>query len=135
MTELTNPLTRLVLDEAAVDLELLASTLEAKVRLDVRQGGVSFLQGVRSTLSNRQQILTLLLAQLALHILEPQHPAGLRPQEIEARTGIKGGTLRPILKTLTDDRVIRSDASKAYYVPGYAIEDAARLLLDGRNSP
>jgi hypothetical protein len=125
----TNPLERLVVDEAAVDLELLASTLEDKVRIDLKQGGFAFLQGVRARLSNRQQVITTLLAWKALHLLDEQYPEGLRPQEIENVTGVRGGTLRPILKVLSDRRIIRQDANKAYYIPGYAIEDA-RLLIE-----
>jgi hypothetical protein len=130
MAASVNPLARLVVDEAAVDLDLLASTLEDKIRLDLKQGGFAFLQGVRARLSSRQQVLTALLSQKALHLLDAQYPEALRPQEIENVTGVKGGTLRPILKVLTDGRVIRQDANKAYYVPGYAIEDAARFLGD-----
>jgi hypothetical protein len=127
----TNPLARLVADNAVVDLELLASTLEDKIRLDLKQGDFAFQPGVRARLSNRQQVLTALLCQMALHLLDPQFPDGLRPQEIEVKTGVRGGTLRPILKALNDSRVIRQQASKAYFVPAYAIEDAARMVHHG----
>lgn len=128
MTASVNPLERLVVDEVAVDLELLASTLEGRIRLDLNQAGFTFLPGVRARLSNRQQVLTALLSRKALHLLDEQNPESLRPQEIEQLTGMRGGTLRPILKVLSDRRVIRRDPKKAYYVPGYAIEDAARFL-------
>jgi len=128
MTVSVNPLARLVVDEAAVNLELLASTLEDKVRLDLRQGGFSFLHGVRARLTNKQQILVALLSQKALHLLDPQYPEALRPQELENVIGVKGGTLRPILKTLSDARMVRPDANKAYYVPAFALEDAAVQL-------
>ena len=125
MATSVNPLSRLVVDEDAVNLELLASTLETNVRLDLRQGGFSFLHGVRASLTSKQQILVALLAQKALHLLEPQYPEALRPQELENVTGMKGGTLRPTLKALHDARMIRADEKKAYYVPAFAIEDVA----------
>jgi hypothetical protein len=130
VTASINPLDRLVVDEAAVDLELLASTLEGAIRIDLKQGGFAFLQGVRARLSKRQQVLIALLARKALHLLDSRHSEALRPQEIEALTGVKGGTLRPILKQLNDRRVIRQDESQSYYVPGYALEDAAALLAE-----
>src|SRR5687767_7815845 len=102
-----DPLSRLVVDEAAVDRELLASVLEGRIRLDMTHGSFAFHQGVRDRLNNRHQVLIALLAQKALHLLNEEFPEGLRPQDIELATGVKGGTLRPILKILGDRRLIR----------------------------
>jgi hypothetical protein len=128
---MTNPLSRLVVDESVIDLELLAGTLEPIVRLDLRQGGFAFLQGVRQRLNTRQQVLVALLSQKALHLLDERLPEALRPQEIEASTGIRGGTLRPVLKRLSDGQTISQDASKGYFVPAFAIEDAAQQVRIG----
>src|SRR6266568_158949 len=99
MVATTNdPLSRLVVDEAAVNRELLASVLETKIRLDLGAGSFSFLPGIRERMNTRHQVLIALLAQKALHLLNAKFNEGLRPQEIEFVTGIKGGTLRPILK-------------------------------------
>ena len=83
---------------------------------------------MRDRLNSRHQVLIALLAQKALHLLSGDYPEGLRPQEIEIATGVKGGTLRPILRVLTERRLIRQDPSKLYVVPAYAIEDAGRFL-------
>jgi len=128
MTAAADPLTRLVVDEAAVDRELLASLLEDKIRLDLTQGSFTFQQGVRGQLSNRQQVLVALLAQKALHLLADHYSEALLPREIEALTGVKPGTLRPILKQLADRRIIRQNDARAYYVAGYALEEAIQLL-------
>jgi len=128
MTASADPLARLVVDEAAVNRELLASLLENKIRLDLTQGSFTFQQGMRVHLNNRQRVLIALLAQKALHLLADQYAEALLPREIDAVTGVKPGTLRPILKQFADRRVIRQDEDRAYYIPGYALEDAAQLL-------
>lgn len=125
-----DPLARLMIDEAAVNRELLASVLEDKIRLDIDQGAFSFRQGIRQRLTSRQQVIVALLSQKALHLLAEKYPEAMRPQEIEAVTGIKGNTLRPVLRLLAERRLVRQDAYKAYYVPGYAIEDAAIFLAE-----
>jgi hypothetical protein len=123
-----DPLSRLVVNEAAVDRELLAKVLENKIRLDLTQGSFAFHPGVRDRLNSRHQVLIALLAQKALHLLNNDYPEGLRPQEIEMATGVKGGTLRPILRVLSVRRLVRQDAWKSYVVPAYAIEDVGRFL-------
>jgi hypothetical protein len=131
MAASVDPLARLVVDEAAVDRELLATVLEDRARLDLSSGTFAFRPGVRDGLNSRQQVLVALLAQKALHLLKPHFPEGLRPQEIEIATGVKGGTLRPLLKVLIDRRLVRQGQDKAYIVPGYAIEDASHFVKDG----
>ncbi len=124
-----DPLTRLVVDEAEVNRELLASTLEGKIRVDIVRGTFVFVQRVREQLSKRQQVIVALLAHKALHLLDPKFPEALRPVDIESASGIRGGTLRPILKVLVDsDLIKRQDPERAYFVPGHSIESAKKFL-------
>ena len=128
MTQSADPLFRLVVDEAAIDREMLAEVLETRVRLDLTRGSFTFLPGVRDRMSNRQQVVAALLATKALHLLKDELPDGLHPQDLEAVTGIKGGTLRPLLRVLVERRVVSQSAEKAYIVPGFALEEAGRFL-------
>lgn len=128
-----DPLSRLVVNDAGINRELLAITLEKRIRLDLGNGTFSFLNGARSQLNSRKQVLVALLAQKALHLLKAEFSEGLRPQEIERVTGIKGGTLRPVLKMLVERQMLRNDQTAGYIVPGYAVEDTARFL-DGSDS-
>ena len=123
---ITDPLARLVADESEMNREVLASVLADKVRLDLGRGSFTFLQGVRARLGGRGLVVTALLAQQALHLLQDRHPAGLAPRELEFTTGIPGGTLRPILKRLADRGLARKDETGVYTVPGYVLEDVAR---------
>jgi hypothetical protein len=124
-----DPLAKLVVDEMGVNRELLANVLQDKVRLDPRRGTFGLLHGVRDALSARDLVLTALLAQEALHLLEQRHAEGLAPRDIEARMGMNGGTLRPILKRFADQGLIRKDdESGTYSIPGYALKDVAREL-------
>lgn len=132
MTPTEDPLVRLVVDGAQVNRELLASALQDKVRIDLARGTFSLQLGMRGRLSNKQLTLVVLLAQKALHLLAGQYADGLRPAAIEAVTGMKGGTLRPILKSLADGGVIQQNEDKAYVVAPYALEEATQLLNDQR---
>jgi len=132
-TESTNdPLARLVVDEREVNREVLATALENRVRLDLQRGTFTFLHGVRDRLNAHSSVVTALLAQQALHLLDGRHAPGLAPHEIEACTGIPGGTLRPVLKRLADGGLVRK-IDKAYTVPGYALEQLAGELREESN--
>src|SRR5690554_2878862 len=102
----SDPLNRLVVDTAEVNRELLASLLEDKVVIDPGKGTFSFRFGVRERLGNQGVVIAALLAQKALILMGASVAEPMMPRELEATTGIKGGTLRPILKKLADARVI-----------------------------
>jgi hypothetical protein len=105
----------------------LATVLERRVRLDLRAGTFMLLE--RESSSTRALVLVALLAQQALHLLDERHPAGLAPREIELRTGVQGGTLRPILKRLADQSDVRKDdETGAYSVPSYALSGIAKAI-------
>lgn len=129
MTTQSDPLMRLVVNQIGVNRELLATILEDKVRLDPKAGVFSFKPDVRVRLGNRRTVITALLAQKALHLLAGENSECLMPRVLETLTGIRGNTLRPILKQLTDaGLVVRY--SKGYTVPGAVIEDVARELTE-----
>ena len=123
-----DPLSRLVVDAAEVNRELLARLLQSKVRVDPSRGTFSFLGGLRQGVTARELVVTALLAQQAVHLLDSRHPVGLAPRDIETCTGVQGGTLRPVLKRLADHGLVRRDEAGAYSIPGYALDDVAAEL-------
>jgi hypothetical protein len=127
MTPATDPLDRLVVDEGDINRDLLADVLADKVVVDPKAGTFAFKHRVREQLGNMNIVLTALLAQKVLALLGADVNERLQPIDLETKTGIRGGTLRPILKRLADSRTVRRETD-GYFVPNYALEDIANLL-------
>ena len=127
MVDSADPLGRLVVDQAEVDRELIAELLADKVTIDPNATTFVFKYHVRKQLSKANVVLTALLAQKALVLLGADTSELLQPRELEACTGIRGGTLRPILKRLHDEGIIGRQ-SGGYMVPNHALEDVADRL-------
>ena len=129
MTSPADPLMRLVVDQVEVNREVLATILEGKVRLDPTTGVFSFKPQVRARLGNRKTVLTAVLARKALHLLSGEINERVMPRDLEGLTGIRGNTLRPILKQLTDSGIVVRH-SDGYSVPDAVMEDVARELTE-----
>lgn len=129
LVESADPLSKLVVNQAEVDRELLAELLTDKVAIDPGTGTFTFKHRVRKQLSKRNIVLAALLAQKALILLGAEVAEPLKPRELEPSTGIQGGTLRPILKKLTEEGII-SRKSDGYFVPNHSLEAVADLLSE-----
>lgn len=127
MVENADPLSRLVANQAEVNRELVAELLADKVTIDPDDGSFAFKHRVRKQLGNTNVVLTALLAQKALVLLGAEADETLKPRDLEDRTGIRGGTLRPVLKRLSDEGTI-SRTSTGYTIPNHALEDVADVL-------
>ena len=120
-------------DQDRVDVDLLRSTLLPYIRLarDARDGDPAFrLTADFDDLSARGKTLVVLLAQRARATLGDidSDTVPLRPTTISGWTGIAGGTLRPALRRLASERLVKQPARGMYEVPPYAIEKAAREI-------
>lgn len=129
LLESGDPLSRLVVNQAEVDRELLAQVLADKVTIDPDAGTFAFKHRVRKQLGKSNTVLTALLAQKALVLLGAELAEPLQPRDLEASTGIRGGTLRPILKKLNDEAII-SRKSNGYLVPNHCLEAVTDLLSE-----
>lgn len=127
LLESGDPLSRLVVDQAEVNRELLAELLADKVTIDPDAGTFAFKYHVRKQLGKSNVVLAALLAQKALVLLGAEVAEPLQPRDLEASTGIRGGTLRPILKKLSDERIV-SRKSNGYLVPNHSLEAVTDLL-------
>lgn len=124
-----NPLEELVVDGTQIDQEILASLLRPYVRLDKGRGRVMFLPGAQDGITNLQQVALVLLGQLALgELLEEPEKAGLTPKDVAARTGIAGGSVRPVLKKLFDDGLLVQREDGAYEVAVHALERYRQIV-------
>jgi hypothetical protein len=131
MTASTDPLARLVVDQVEVDRELLASILADLVRVDPARGTFAFQHQARRNLGSKKTVIVALLARKALCLLGASIPEALLPKDIEALTGIKGNSLRPLIKQLADSGIIQR-VDDGYVVPNFAIEDVAREIKRAR---
>jgi hypothetical protein len=122
-----DPLSRLFADRRAVNRELLAEILLEKVWLDRETASFHFYPGVRDRIGKSRSVLTALLAQKALALATDSDHESLSPQEIEIRTGFKGGTIRPVLRDMTMAGVATKRGGK-YTVSDPMLEEAIKAL-------
>lgn len=122
-----SPLKKLVVDEKALSEEALAGVLAPLASLTT-EGAVMFRPGF--TGSNRMRVLVGLLATSAAHRLGLRTADTLAPRELEELTGIKGGTLRPLLRGLVEKRLIAGSAG-SYRIPPFAFFAVAEEVRRG----
>lgn len=124
-----NPLDKLFADGGSLDLELLANLLVDYVRL-YATGEIGFTEEGRS-LTAKEKIAIFLLARKALKQKGIITDEAIKPGDIEEQTGIKGNTIRPLLKQLKDERIARNDDGGAYHIPDFAIHAVDAMLKKG----
>jgi DNA-binding transcriptional ArsR family regulator len=120
-----DPLARLFVSEQnLVDKELLAETIipYATIYLDGDVPQIAFTEQGEG-LSIREQILVHLLARKAIRLHNPEllESEGISPKDLEAATSISGGTLRPALRKLVDDKLATQDKEGGYFVLNRAL--------------
>jgi len=126
--QMTSPLGRLVIDEAAVAEELLADVLSPLLGLTAR-GEVVFKPAL-SGKGNRLRVLAALLAAAAASRLGLRSSDRVAPKELEGMAGIRGNTLRPLLRGLADARLLQSESGR-YWVPPFALNAVAEEVRRG----
>lgn len=123
-------LDELVVSGAELDRELVATILKPFVRIDGDTASIIPQDGWES-LTVQRKVLVFLTARKAMRGLGLEIAREeCSPMEIEAATGIRGGTLRPTLKRLADRRVIDKRRSGGYYVPNWALQRVKAALRE-----
>ena len=127
-TDQDDHLNQLFADQKEIDRKLLADALADIVTFDRSTRSVRFRPGARDRLDKRATVLAVLLGQRALGLaLGDDGPEGLAPKSIGEMTGIKSGTVRPLLHDLsTDGVIVKHDGM--YRVPNSMIETAVNAL-------
>lgn len=127
-----DPLDSLLVDGSELDRALLAGILLPRARLHLDRGKITIrFTEVGDKLTVKEKIVVYLLARKAqsLKDLEGQTIEQASPSEIEKATGIAGGTLRPTLRKLVDERLLVQDSKGgAYSVPNYALNRIKEFL-------
>jgi hypothetical protein len=126
---LTNPLEELLVDADAVDLERLAAALRPYAAIDTKTGRLHFLAPY-GDLTTRHKVLVCLLGQKASLLLSRSDTDILSPKEIEACTGLPGGTVRAKLSELKQDRLASAAGPGRYTASPHHLRAATQELLD-----
>ncbi len=104
-----------------LDEELLVNILSPFLKIDQDSG--SMVPNERwLKINNEMKIILYLVSRKArmVHKLKIDNE-GANPLEIEKDTGIKGGSLRPKLKTLLEQKIVDKADNSRYYVPNYSL--------------
>lgn len=105
---------------------LLADLLKPHIRIDPEKGSIYFM-GQPPKLNTKQHVLTFLLAKLAMSQKNPEIAPIATSKEIEEGTGLPGGTVRPKLSELFNEKVI-SKGSSGYFIESINLYKARSIL-------
>lgn len=100
--------------------ELIEQIVSPFIRYDLENSQIFFLPE-SNILSARARILIFLTATKGWEFLDPEKNTAIAPREIENATGISGGTVRPLLGELVNDRLIVRTGTGAYEVSAVAL--------------
>lgn len=109
---------------------LLAELILPFAGVNPETGEVYFKEAAENLLNAKQKILVFLLCRFALSTLEnTSFSPYVSPKEIERETHIKGGTVRPMLSQLIEDKIVVKSGD-GYIVPAsYLVQIRSKKLL------
>lgn len=116
----------LLIDEEEVSETLLTETLIDYIRIGDESGSI-VPQDAYEDLTNREQVVVVLLAQHALEGLDMADEQWLTPSQIAERSGIKKGSVYPAVRELDDADIVENDDG-SYRIPTHSLESAKRHL-------
>lgn len=127
-----NPYAEIFVSGDSLDRQLLARTASAVIQIydDGHKLEIAFKSGVK--LSNKQKILAFLLGRKILKDsgrLPEDEEESVTPSQIEDSTRISGGSIRPVLKQLLEERLVQKHES-SYFVPNYVLEKVSQELQE-----
>lgn len=115
-----DPLDELVANTREISREQVVAMLRGKVLLDIEARTFVISPEARARMSARGVMLVALLGQKAL-ALKTGAPDVLLPKQIEALTGMKGGTVRPALRGLAEDGLVLNNGG-AYSIHASSLQ-------------
>jgi DNA-binding MarR family transcriptional regulator len=119
----------LVIDEGEQSEELLTDLLEKYVRIG-KQSGELLPEPPFQELSTKQKTAVTLLTQRAKQKLDISESEWLSPSEISAQSGVKKGTVYPIVRTLEEEGVAENEDGN-YRIPGHGVRKVRQLITGG----
>lgn len=127
------PLKDLTIDKSKATEGIIESVIKPFIRYDVKSKSVFFLLEAEE-LSNIKKVLVYLVSLIGWKfVTEEPIPWEVKPIKIEKVTGIKGGTLRPLLKDLKESKIVVVKNGN-YSVPDYNI-GKVKNIIEGETLP
>jgi len=121
-----DPLLDLVADTRKINRDRPKEMLLGRVWLDTDTATVHLVPEERNQKGAKEAVLLALLGQKALSLLKPEKVVdAMTPKVLEEVTGLKGNTVRPLLKRLSEEGLI------VRRMEGYTIHNAALHLVGG----
>jgi len=123
-----NQLDELFVSGNEVDQELIVKILSGFLKID--KDSCSIVPDKRwLEVNNELKIILFLVARKAMKVrgLSIDNEGAL-PSETEEQTGIKGGSVRPRLKNLFEQRIINKTGDSHYFVPNYSLVKVKAMI-------
>lgn len=125
---MSNQLDELFVSGKEVDQGLVAGILSPFLKIDLDSCSI-----VPSEywleLHNELKVILFLVARKAMKVRGLSvDKEGALPSEIEEQTGMKGGSVRPNLKNLFEQRIIKKTDDSRYFVPNYSLVKIKTLV-------
>jgi len=116
----------LVVDEEEQNEQLLTGLLEKYVRIG-KQSGELLPEPAFQELSTKQKTAVTLLTQRAKQKLDISESEWLSPSEISAQSGVKKGTVYPIVRTLEEEGIAENEDGN-YRIPGHGVRKVQQII-------
>ncbi len=125
---MSNQLDELFVSGKEIDQELVVKILSPFLKIDLNSCTIvpneKWLE-----LNNELKIILFLVARKAMKYRGLAIDSeGVLPSEVEKETGIKGGSLRPKLKQLLEQRIISKTDGGRYIVPNYSLTKIKTMI-------
>lgn len=122
----------LLVDKEELDKGLLADLLLPFVGIDIHSGQMVPKEGWEKLNVDQKILVNALTRKAAMSMPEVDLVReAAAAKEIEAATGIKGGTLRPRLVALKDIGLLRQDKDRNYFAPTPAVLQIGKIIGGG----
>lgn len=119
-------LDELLVDEEQLNEELLVETLSPLLGIGNDSGNL-VLKPAFHDLDSKEGVAVVLLAQKARHELDMAESDSLTPTEISELSGIKRGTVYPVVRDLDENGLVEANDGE-YRIPTYNIERAKQFV-------
>jgi DNA-binding transcriptional ArsR family regulator len=121
-----NPLRRLLVKEENLNEKLLVETLKPYILIEENTGELVPMDNF-TILPAEGKIIIAFLYLKAKKRLNFSQSEKLKPKDIESLLGLKGNTIRPILKKLKEMQLVKAD-EEGYWLPNVSLPRAKEIL-------
>ena len=127
---MNDELESLLVSGKEIDRKLVAEILSPYLRIDRETCDIRLLSSWNDLKANIRILLYLIARKAMVALGLPLSEERVSATEITQKTGMKKGTVNPILRDLFGDKVIEQSDDKKYYIPNFAIEKVKAMISE-----